>query len=169
MCRMKKWLLISIFLFVFIGVGALSYAMGLFNGAKSVAGASAFAPCPYTSTIPNYNYPPQNYTPTYNPAPAYPTPTYNYPPTYNPTPSYPTPAPAYNPYPASPSPTNYQPVIAFCPRGYAHNASFTACVPVQIPPHAHLAIWGDTYDCDYGYSSLGDQCVPNSFYGTYPY
>jgi hypothetical protein len=171
MFLMKKWLFISIIFFVFIAFGAVVYAAGLFNGAKSVANASAYAPCPYTSTIPNY-VPPQtyNYAPTYNPAPIYNPPAYQAQPSYNSAPTYPsyqTNQTASIGYIPSPS---YANLVLYCNgRGYQPNPSMTACVPVQIPSHAHLSIWGSTYDCDPGYNSLGDACVADPYAGQYPY
>lgn len=169
---MKKWLIISIAIFVFIGLGAISYAAGLFHGAKSVANASTYAPCPYTSTIPNppaqagYAPPQYNQEPSYDSAPVYTAPTTNpYQPAYNTASAY----PYYQTNQAAnigyiPSP-GYSNLVVYCGRrGYQPNPSMTACVPVQIPPHAHLSIWGSTYSCDPGYNSLGDACVPDSYY-----
>jgi hypothetical protein len=151
---------------IFLEFGAVSYAAGFwnyFNGSSassnSYSASNVYAPCPYTSQIPNnapVSYAP---APVYNPAPVYTPPVYQNNPSAVPT----------NPY------SGYSNLIVYCNRGFMPNPSMTACVPVTIPAHAHLSIWGDTYDCDAGYNSLGNTCAPDSYlpaqagYGQYPY
>jgi len=162
---MKKWALILVFLMILVGLGAISYPHGFWGyfGASNTAGAASgdFAPCPYTSNIPDYT-PAQTYTETV--ATTYTIPS-NDAVLINPTRN----APSSPSYPSYFKPVDYSKLVVFCEeRGYHPNPDMSACVPVVIPPHAHLSIWGNSYDCDPGYNTRRNACVADSYVNTFP-
>lgn len=151
-------------LLVLLVFGASSYAFGLWNlNQDAKASSGALAPCPYTSNIPDYV--PAGTT--YNTAPAYQTASANLVTSYTVSQAnfaYASASISFVPG------TQYSNRVVFCDKkGYGPNPEMTACVPVQIPAHAHLNLWGDGYDCDMGYNTLGNSCVPDSYYGSYKY